>query len=446
MAKAVKTEEASGTPALQVLPRSTNLNALAGTIDEKIRAFDQIAANLARLQLNGWDEAQKVKAGCWLADGAGMHPATFMHNHHCMLIKGKLVVEPKWEFVLGVLQSRVPGFKFEVLVETDDCAKVRMSDKSGAPPFEVEYSVEDARRQGLMGRDNAWSSGSTREMCFKQAVKRCGRRIGAAAMMDLPVGLDSYVIVQPEVLPDAGKAAERAISEAVVLDDEPAGAAGEFGGAAPSAATATPPDEDQGPLAALAAELANLYGKQSKAVLLEKASLIYNEMMKATTGSDPHMIFKRADQIGPAEARQMVEWLSKRRPLKGESVSEARAPAVTEPAVVGGRPALEATPAPEPDTDAPPPAEGLDVARAYEDLMLTIKRAKRIFAPRAFVVEYPEGSGKYWFNDATTFGQIGSEKPLKLMDQGEITAPAEVVAQLSRILKADCDKAERGGR
>src|SRR6267154_1717648 len=90
-------------------------NALVGTLGEKVTAFDQIASNIAGLALNGWNTTQKAKAACWLADACGTHPATFMQNHYCLEMQGKLIVEPKWEYIVGVLQSRVPGFKFEIL-------------------------------------------------------------------------------------------------------------------------------------------------------------------------------------------------------------------------------------------------------------------------------------------------------------------------------------------
>jgi len=467
MTKEAKPKSAAETPApLALVPRAEVSHALSGPIEERIRAFDQIAAHLAQLQINGWNSVPRCKAACWLADGKGEHPAVFMESHYVMEIKGRLTIEPKWEYMVRKLKETVPGFRFKVLEETDDCARVEMSD--GIDHHVVEYTVEDAHRQGLMGRDNAWSSGSTREMCLKQAVKRCARRIGVGRA---PAWLDMEATALPDVAP--GVAAERAISEAVEI---PAGAEGGLVGSAPAGASATPPAEEpagpapleqraarravpvareagssdgaveghpasadrpqeqapaaaspKNPVLALAQALTKLYGKQPREVALQKASLVYNAMQKAATGVDPNRRFASAQDIGPIEAQQMLDWLEERARAKIEE---------------GSRPGMDPPPAPE----TPPPAEiarERDVTDDYDDFMVTVQRAKKLFG-RKFVVEAPPGEGKFAFIDQATFSQAGKSQSLWLMIDGEVVMPREDLQQLNRILSEDCDKTERG--
>lgn len=436
--------------ALAVLPSKAFGNAIVGTIDERIRAFDQIAANLAGIALNGWDSVQKMKAGCWLADGKGEHPAVFIENHYVMLIKGRLTIEPKWEYMVRKLKETVPGFRFKVLIETDDCAKVWMSD--GVDQHEVEYSLSDAKRQGLLGRgENAWTTGSTREMCLKQAVKRCARRIGVGRS-SLPWVDVEMALPDDHEAPDAGVAAERAISDAVLVDDVPAVEAGaDDEGAAPSRPPATPPDSEghtpppepkKDPLLRLSTMLVKMYGKQPSKVALEKASLIYNEMMKEATGVEHSWNFKSTADIGPVQAQQMVDYLAARKAAPKGRATVAESPTGD----------TEVPPAPEAQ-DEPPPAEAppdasRDLNDDYDDFMVLVKRAKKLFHsdahPRRFVTEAPPGSGKMWFVDQATFSQVGKTASVKLSDQGEVAMSQQDLQALNRILSADCDTAERG--
>lgn len=452
--------------AVAVVDRS-RMNALVGSLEERMRAFEQIAANIASLQLNGWSTVQKAKAACWLADAAGMHPATFMQNHWCLEIQGRLMVEPKWEFIVGVLQARVPGFKFEVLIETDDCAKVRMSDGNGNSQT-VEYTLADAKRQGLLGRGgNAWTTGNTREMCFKQAVKRAGRRLSSAALMDLPVGLE-----ETEIIPALPEGREK--STATVIDEAIAKATGApaAGGDGQPAAPArdgeqapSQPSEDAGetPRGKLFALLTRQYGKLSKQAALEKSSFLYNAMMKEETGVDPGETFTKPGHIGPVEAERIAKYLQGKMEARQTAAGAPRvsgtegAPAVARVSEVQGagitvawKPdgtmTREDDAAPEAETAPEPETAGPSVSDAYAELMQTVGRARKLFEPRRFVKEAPEGSGKLWLVDQATFQQAGDVTSVRLAVGPDVVAPVEKLVQLNAILAAACDEKERGGR
>lgn len=419
-------------------------HALTGSLDEKVRAFEQMATAMAQLQLNGWDNVQKCKAGFWLADGVGEHPAVFIQNHYVMQIKGRLTVEPKWEYMVRKLKETVPGFRFEVMEESDELVTIKMGD--GVDSHVVTYSVEDARRQGLFGRgENAWTTGSTREMCFKQAAKRAARRLGVGrATPWVEMSMEDFAEAEGDL--DAKGAVEREISGAVVEDQagavssDPDGArrAAQPGDGASNPASsskgATVPAERPA-IMRLSDALVKMYGKQPKAVMLEKATLVYNEMVKANTGTDPRTTFRKVEDIGPVDAENMIEFLANRGgPEQAKPVpsSSGNGSAITEPAA-----------------DEPPPAESADESEPesegdeYEHFMMAVKRAKKVFG-RKFLVEAPPQSESWWFIDQTTFGQAGHTQSVHVMKGGEVLLGADVLRQLTKIMLTDCDTQERG--
>lgn len=431
--------------AVVVVPDRTRLSGLVGTIEERILAFEQIAANLATLALNGWKNAQMCKAACWLADGAGMHPAVFMQNHYCMEIQGKLLVEPKWEFVVGVLQSRLPGFKWTVDVETDDCAEVTMSDASGNK-HTVRYTLADAKRQGLLGRGgNMWTSGNTREGCFKQAVKRCGRRIGAAALMDMPVGLDGYEMADAEVVgPTPAQVLDEAVSKAAA--NEPVDV--------PFVEEAEAGPEPKSARIRLETAIRRYYGPLSKDILAEKVAVIFNAMVKERTGEDPKASFRHGE-VGPVDAERMIEYIEAKIALRGKKAAGKGAPesrndqgtATPDPA----EPAADEDEAPlaeAPAAEAAPPAASeaeLSQQAAFDALMGTVHRARKLFK-RDFVQSSPKNKHVYYFTDQQTFQQAGLADVVKLQRGPDIVAPVRLLEQLNAILSAACDAKERGGR
>jgi len=478
------------TEAPAVLPR--NSNALVGTLDERIRAFDQVAANIATLQLNGWDTVQKAKAACWLADASGTHPATFMQNHYCMIMPphNKLVIEPRVEFVLASLQSRVPGFTWGVEIDTDDCQKVWM-EAPGRGRHEYEYTVADAKRQGLFNRANAWTGGNTREMCYKQAVKRCGRRFAADALLDMPVGVDGIELNEgserePSTADVIDKQIETVLREAEgenapLLDEMYPATAGSNGGgdkAGSQPATDTresaPPSSSQpagkDPREVVGEQIAAIYGKLSKGEALKKAAQIYNALQKETTGVDPQRVFKSVRDIGTVEADQMITYLRQKYGEKPTPGSRPVAPAAATTAsgaplaVVHGGAATESPLAgddgPEEeqeDDDAPPDAEGggdtetvsdeeAAKSSAFQRLLVTVERARKLFTDRRFVSESPPGSGTLWLIDHPTFSAAGLATSVKLKKGDAILPPVDRLDQLCTILVGICDERERGGR
>lgn len=447
------TKPTASTRGAELVPFQPISRSLVGTIDQKITAFDQVAANMAQLSINGWDSVQKCKAACWLADGKDEHPAVFMENHYCMMIKGRLTIEPKWEYMVRRMKETVPGFRYDVLIETDDACKIRFTD--GKDTHEVEYTLADAKRQGLLGRgENAWTTGSTREMCFKQVMKRGLRRLG--------VGRSTPWVEVEMDEPEAPRPPLRTASGAEVIEDAvPAGAGGGVSGVAPEPSPASPPaseghapppEKEASPVTKLGVVLRKMYGAQKQDVVLQKASMLYNEAMKAKTGVEHAWIFRTPKEIGPVQAKQILDYLATRKPEAGATEATGGTAAAPAPAPTAEL-ALETEYVPPVErADDPPPVERAedrqldrDLEVVYTEFLDTVKRAKALFG-RKFMVEGPPGSGVMWFVDDTILHQAGRETSLKVFDNGEVLAAHQDIVQINRILAADCDRQERGGR
>lgn len=398
--------------------------AFIGTLDEKMRAFDQVAANLATLQLNGWDSVQKVKAGCWLADGAGEHPAVFMENHYCMNMSGKLLIEPRWEYVHARLKSGLPGFKFKVIHKGEDYCELYFADASGNEHTE-KYTMEYAQKQGHAQKDTYKKNPI--DMLFKQCYKRGADIIGAHVIMGImPLVSDWPEEEERKPIPTTAEAISAAIEKAAgaVVDVEFDEIEAADLPKNPPPERPFPPDEDGSPRLRLYALMTSFYGKMTKAMAIEKSSVIYNAMMRETTGVDPKVEFAKRGHIGPIEAEQMILYLKER--MENKSAKAV-----------------------EPYDDGAPEAEGARIGRtvqeAYDDLFYTVNRARKLFG-RKFIQEAPPGSGKFWFTDLATFSQAGDEASVKIQVGGDIVAPVEKIEQLNRILTDSCDEKERNGR
>ncbi len=391
--------------------------AIHGTIAERIAAFDQIAANLAGLALNGWDTVQKAKAACWLADARRMHPAEFMENHYVLVVKGRLTIWPRWKYVLRVMKETLPGFRYKVESEADDHATVWVTD--GTDEHRVTYSLEDARRQGLLGREgNAWTSGSTREMCLARATTRACDRLGGASRS---AWLETETPIT-EPAPEPHDELQRAITGP---DHDPVPA---------PEAMAEPYDD---PRTLLSERIEAIYGKLTKAAALGKASFLYCEMMKEETGQDPGTKFKRADHIAPDTAQRMVAWLDRRGRESPMLPSDDAQPPPREP-----------DPPPLDDEPMPP------AAHAHAALMAVVLRARKTVG-RDFVKEAPPGSRAFWYTHLETLRQLGTvsnvvngreyppDTSILLMKDGEPQIEPRIMARLTRVLSDFVDAHER---
>jgi hypothetical protein len=235
--------------------------------------------------------------------------------------------------------------------------------------------------------------------------------------------------------PEIAEEIKREPSEAVEVEN---------GAAVESQPASTEPSRYPTPVSAapkpaitrLSEALVSMYGKQPKAVALQKATLLYNEMIQAETGENPGVTFAKVDDIGPVDAERIIAFIAAKK--SGQTVNAS-----------GG------TDAPPASVDEAPPADEAPAepapGDAYADLVLAVKRARKVMPtggrPRPFLKESPPESGKVWFTDQGTFSQAGLSASVKILEaDGSVVATEATLRQLTKILNADCDAAERGGR
>lgn len=449
------------------------MTAIVGTLDEKAKAFAQIAsAASSGLFPAGYDTVPKILAASWFADGLGVHPTIYMEGIQPVQFGGKTVREPKWEFINALLRSRLPGFDYEVNEESDIACEITF-EASGRKSQPVRYTMADAVKQGLAGPNGRNRDGyekNARKMLWKQCFKMGADRIGA----DVLAGLPAMSFDAEDTLTEG-----REKSTATVIDEAIAKATGApaAGGDGQPAAPArdgeqapSQPSEDAGetPRGKLFALLTRQYGKLSKQAALEKSSFLYNAMMKEETGVDPGETFTKPGHIGPVEAERIAKYLQGKMEARQTAAGAPResgtegAPAVAHTVrtsvsagtmtaeVVTWKPdgtmAREDDAPPDAETAPEPEAAGPSLSDAYAELMATVGRARKLFEPRRFVKEAPEGSGKLWYVDAATFQQAGDVTSVRLAVGPDVVAPVEKLVQLNAILAAACDEKERGGR
>lgn len=440
------------------------MNPILGTIDEKVKVFGEISANAAAstIALNGWDTAAKCKFACWIADGMRVHPAVYMAGNWLMAGKnGRLVIEPKWEFVIEMLEARVRGFQWKVEEETNERCVVWMT--NGRSEHRVHYGREDAQRQGLFDKKGETYPHNEREMYFKQATKRCGKRIGGIALRGMAEG-------EVEIIPGAEQPA--APDPAIALA---------------RAAGTTPAPEPTNWVKELAGWISDLYGAE-----LPKEQKLAHLSIIESQRSGAKVSFNRVDEIGPVQAKIICEWLAKKHPDRklrpadngdgsagnpagagggmgpatsagpsaagGAANSSAAGGTDAPPADFGEQHAAEhETPPPMEEPSTPVPEEPVDLEeqgrlareaqdRKLETLLTLVRVAKKSHPGRNFVKESPTGSGKNWFVDSAILKNLGYKEPLRLdPDAGTLSKRIEGSFEYE-VAEPDCARVVRAMR
>lgn len=363
-----------------------SLRAIEGTLTEKIAAFKELGAALAQLRLNGWDTVAKCIAACWLADGLGMHPAIFMQNNYCAeYAAGKIVVIPQWPLVLALLRSRVPGFTFRMVEDSERGCTVVMG--NARDTHTETYTIKDAARQGLVflkpdgtpDYDNpkwkysAWKGGNLREMFRAKAIRRGGSVIGPEAMMGLPSGGDFD-------------------NDAAAAEDAPAADMPSMP-VSVTAGTSTAVEVDW--KESLRTEIRARWGGGLKGKkMLEIANLIAKEV-----GLEA---FKSADEITSESARRMVEFLRQKYGLTGKAGASAAENTEQDSG-------MDAAPS-APEVPLEMEAEVAAEADADGDVATLLKLADKgaVTHPGVvFVKEAPKGSGAMYFVHGPTVKNMG---------------------------------------
>ena len=430
----------------EVVNKTLALNPLVGTLTERLAYWKETNPAWAKAGLNGWDNMDKCIMACSMADGMQVHPALFMNGNWCFVASGgKLIVIPKVPFILAMCRARVSGFRLEVVQDDTEACDVKIY--NGRDWHKYRYTIEDARRQGLLNttRGNAWSSGNTREMLQWKAIRRCA---------DLACPEVMYGMASPpedsEDMPEAEPAKVTALAPAPIPYAEPDW------------------------MEALRTEIRATYGGGLTGKrMLEKVNIIRGAMNK-----DP----LKAGEITDEAAREVTTFLREKYPhvsdrekllgATGSGATEGATPKKKseEPAAGNSAPASsEIDPAgaaalereaafendddavPEPDDvpleeepapdDTPEQRAARELARIdeqdgkLETLQKHVKLAKEKFPKVVFVKESPEGSGKHYFVHRPIMENLGFRQGVKVMEGGAAACDADTYRKLVRAMR-----------
>jgi hypothetical protein len=135
----------------------------------------------------------------------GLSPMTSFRSIH--LIEGKITMSA--DLMAGLALSRIPGARLDV-VHTDNGRSVVEAQRPGSKPVTITFTIEDAQRAGLTGKDN-WKK-------YPAAMLRARAIAGAAraAFPDVFLGVYTPDEIEPE--PVAPVQFEAAPADATTLD------------------------------------------------------------------------------------------------------------------------------------------------------------------------------------------------------------------------------------
>lgn len=404
--------------------RANALNPLEGTLTDRLAYWNVTNPSWARAGLNGWDEVWKCVMACSMADGLKVHPALFMQGNWCFVASGnKLLVIPKVPFILALCRSRVPGFRMEIVADDAEVCEVKMF--NGRESFSYRYTLEDAKRQGLIGRPkgSAWDN-NQREMLQWKAVRRCADRACPEVMFGLsPAPEDSQ---SPE-------------------DEAPEDKA------VPEMPTEVEDTTDYKEL--FRNEVRARWGTNSGKKMLEVANLI-----GAQNGWGA---FTKADAITPKLAKMLVDFLHAKygatgKPAEPETTG-SKVPAETD----GGRDAAaprevavtsttatvtvvpfdEREPEREPDDDLPldfgdpaPAQDGAPPDTDYRVLLKLVEVARSIPA-LAKVVFTDENPKRVVFVHGPTVKNLGMTKGIVIVKDGAQVVAPDLCARLVKAMR-----------
>lgn len=414
------------------VPAEMALRPIMGEIKDRVAAYNEIAANMAPLAINGWAKVSDCKAACWMADALGCHPAMFMQGNWCATINGKLTVEPKVEFVLGIIRSRVPGFVLEITDESEDGVTCTMS-APGLGKMSLRYDSAWARRQGFAGKDTY--KNNPREMHLKQCVKKLADRFASHVLMGMP-GFDfsdEAPPAPPTALPPSG---------AEVVDAAPA------------------PDPVDG-LSKMIDQLWNGKKKMATVNKLRVVNAITKQMHSQERG------YKSIDEVTPLEAQEMLDWLTAKYP-KGHiprggeqdadaapSEDEARGEGGAGAAVGADAPAAASSPSeeesvplsePEPEPEPEPTPEPERKPNPDEDVLTLLAmatRATKTHKGRIFVKKGPYSKSKsgeaLYFVDYAIMTDLGWTAGKAIQADGvQVVDPAVCARLVKSMREAGC--------
>lgn len=349
---------------------------------QEFDGIERMSAWIARARMfPQYDSVEKVFTALLYVRDLGVDLVPGMSAGH--FINGKFGIST--EMKLESVRVKNSGFELEVLEHTDDFCKVRARLDRSRGWQEGEFSLEDAKRAGLAGKD-VWKN-YARDMLLWRAVSRALRVTG---------GMYARL---PQLLRDESLAPESEgaalVADAVVVEGEAERQPEDLGGSAPTGPS-QPPSTAPVDVAELKRDCmrimrANGYAQPAKALDL------VNLILKEDHGLLP---VRSASEVGPQDWTRVHASLLKR-------VRENGWKGPIEQAAV----AAQGGPIP-PETAAPSPAQpGSESALSHSDpfavpiedmqaepgLLLAFLLAAQSKLALGLVQESPHGSGDWFF-------------------------------------------------
>ncbi len=373
----------------------------------ELAAKKEAFASLAQLVRTGmWPGCKTVDDAlviCWIADSLGIHPAVALqHVYRFTSGTGRSGMGFSWRLKWGLAQARIPGIEKQV-VRQDAIECVVRGRRSPADAWEtVSYTMEQARRQGLVTRNPLYTQ-DHEDMLFKQAMSRLVDRIAG----DVMIGLATPELpseMEPAFQEDAGERSEaqaadgeqRPMEDLTPSSDEAAPAA-----VAPNALDML--DNAEAWRGRIAEHVRAFYApaKISQARLMN----IVMEAHHRITGEQVH--WRKLEDVDRDQAEAIQIFLEEN--MAGKPGAAPVVPIVARP---------QDDPDPrQPGEDAPPPIDKPSDAapdRGFDRLMLTLKNVAT--KTRPFIRE--TRPGLRWVSDQELLEACGYQAPVMLLKDG----------------------------
>lgn len=308
-------------------------------------------------------------------------------------INGKFGIST--EMKLESVRVKNPGFELEVLEHADDFCKVRARLDRSRGWQEGEFSLEDAKRAGLAGKD-VWKN-YARDMLLWRAVSRALRVTG---------GMYARL---PQLLRDEALAPESEgaalVADAVVVEGEPERQPEDLGGSAPAGTSRPSSTVDVPELKRECMRIMRANGYAAPAKALSLVNLILKE--------DHELLpVQSASEVGPQDWVRVHASLMKRVREKGwkgpiEQVAVAAQDGPIPPETVAPSPALAMPESALPHSD--PLAVPIEDLVAEPGLLITFLMAAQKKLGLGLVQESPVGSGDWFFVHAGIIKACGGK-------------------------------------
>lgn len=152
-----------------------------GVYDRFKGSCAMLAAGGGEFLPKGINTVQKVQACGLLAMGMGLDP--FQAMQHAFIVKGKIGFD--YDYLLAIAIQRIPTLRYEITLNDATTCKGWWQRSPDHPRFEVEYSVDMAKKAGLIKDGGAWLT-DPQSMCYSKWVRRGLKRAAPDTLMGLP--------------------------------------------------------------------------------------------------------------------------------------------------------------------------------------------------------------------------------------------------------------------